>query len=69
MNAAESVDMDDDTLEWFDNCENILSCDANNQVDNDDDNGTFVSTDVSPKVIEAIEMTEKLCLLATMQQP
>ena len=39
------------------------------QIDNDDDNGTFVPTDLPPKSTEAIEMTEKLRLLATMQQP
>ena len=69
---AEFVDMDDDTPafnEWFDSCENILSCNANDHVNDDDDNGTFVPTDVPPKITEAIEMTEKLRLLATMQQP
>ena len=53
MNAAEFVDMDNDTPafnEWFDNCEHILSCDANDQVDGDDDNGTFVPTDMPPKI-------------------
>ena len=39
------------------------------QIDNDDDNGTFVPTDLPPKSTEAIEMTEKFRLLATMQQP
>ena len=47
----------------------ILSWDANDQVDDDDENGTFVPTDVPPKITEAIEMTEKFRLLVTMQQP
>ena len=49
MNVVEFVDIDDDTPafdEWFDSCENILSCDTNEQVEDDDDNGTFVLTDV-----------------------
>ena len=32
MNAAEFVDIDDDTPafnQWFDSCEHILSCDTN----------------------------------------
>ena len=71
MNAAEFVDMDDDIPafnEWFDSCEYILSWDANDQVDDDDDNSTFVPTDMPPKITEAIEMTEKLRLLAIMRQ-
>ena len=64
--------MDDDTPafnEWVNSCEHILSCDANDQVDNDDDNGTLVPTDMPPKITEAIQMIEKLRLLAIMQQP
>ncbi|CAF1110764.1 unnamed protein product [Rotaria sordida] len=70
MKAGDFVDIDNDIPafnKWFDSCENILVCDVNEQDDDDDSNA--VSTEIPPKIAEAMEMTQKLRLLATTQHP
>ncbi|CAF4213616.1 unnamed protein product [Rotaria sordida] len=69
MKADDFVEIDNDIPafnEWFDSCENILVCDVNEQ---DDDDSNAVSTEIPPKITEAMEMTQKLRLLATTQYP
>ncbi|CAF2852950.1 unnamed protein product [Rotaria sp. Silwood2] len=50
--------------EWFDSCKNILVSIMNEQ-DDDDNNST--STEIPPKITEAMKMMQKLRLLATTQ--
>ena len=71
MNAADFVDIDNDTPaynEWFDSCEQLVVCDIKEQNDDYDDDDR-IPTESPPKIIEAMEMTRKLHLLATTQQP
>jgi len=63
--AADFVYIDNDISafnEWFSSCENIFVYDVNEQ---DDDNSNYVSTDISPKITEAMKIMQKLRLLAT----
>ncbi|CAF3630394.1 unnamed protein product [Rotaria socialis] len=71
MNAADFVDIDNDTPaynEWFDQCEQLVLCEIKGQDDdyNDDDQ---ILTESPPKLTEAMEMIRKLHLLAITQQP
>ncbi|CAF1597859.1 unnamed protein product [Rotaria magnacalcarata] len=71
MNAADFVDIDNDTLaynEWFDQCEQLVLCDIKGQDDDYDDDGQIL-TESPPKLTEAMEMIRKLHLLAITQQP
>jgi hypothetical protein len=49
--------------ECFDSRENILVCDINEQ--DDDDESNPASADIPPKIKEAIEIMQKIRLLAT----
>ncbi|CAF1258618.1 unnamed protein product [Rotaria sordida] len=71
MNAADFVDIDNDTPEyneWFDQCEQLVLCDIKEQ-DNDYYDDDQILTESPPKLTETMEMKRKLHLLATTQQP
>ncbi|CAF4046731.1 unnamed protein product [Rotaria sp. Silwood1] len=57
MTAIDFVDVNNDILtfnEWFDNCENIVTCDVNEEEEDDDSN--YRTAYAPPKLTEAIEM-------------
>jgi hypothetical protein len=71
MNAADFVDIDIDVPaynEWFDNYEQLVICDIKEQ-DDDYDDDCLITTELPPKLPEAMEMIRKLHLLAITQQP
>ncbi|CAF1023635.1 unnamed protein product [Rotaria sordida] len=71
MNAADFVDIDNDTPaynEWFDSCEQLVVCDIKEQNDDYDDDDR-IPTESPLKLTEATEMIRKLHLLTTTQQP
>ncbi len=71
ISITDFIDTDKDTPvfnEWFDNCEHFISCDLI-ELDHNDDDADFISTQSPPKITKAMKIVRKLPLLAITQQP